>query len=311
MGGGIPDPSNLVTLGDYWLEKAIQQQLIQPLDPGSLEGWDRLPQKWKELVTRRSSSQSSGKIWGAPYRWGSTVIAYRRDIFDERKLQVPTDWSDLWRPDLQGQISLLDQPREVIGLVLKKLGKSYNTKDLNSVSGLKTELRALRPQIKYYSSNTYLQPLLLGDLWLAVGWSEDVFSMMERSPAIAAVVPKSGTALWADLWVRPSSNPTVDSSVVNKWISFCWRPEIANQLSILSGATSPITLTEESAQVPQEVRSNPLLFPDSKTLELSEFCNRFPRLRLNSTRRIGKTFARLGRAAPQTSLPRYQERMHT
>jgi len=36
----------------------------------------------------------------------------------------------LWRPELAGRISMVDSPREVIGAVLKHLGSSYNTVDM-------------------------------------------------------------------------------------------------------------------------------------------------------------------------------------
>ncbi|MGA7937553.1 MAG: extracellular solute-binding protein, partial [Kovacikia sp.] len=270
VGNATAEVPDLVTLGNYWLEKAIQQKLIQPLDINQLKNWHQLPSKWRELVTDHSSESGVQKAWGAPYRWGTTVIAYRQDILKERGLKPPTDWNDLWRSDLRGQISLLDQPREVIGLVLKKLGKSYNTADLASVPALKATLESLRPQVKYYSSDSYLQPLLLGDTWLAVGWSEDVLAVMKRSPTIAAVVPNSGTALWAELWVRPASDTPAISPLVTEWIDFCWKPQIASQLSILSGASSPIILKNRE-NLPPSLRSNPLLLPDEKTLESSEF----------------------------------------
>lgn len=41
------------------------------------------------------------------------------------------DWADLWRPDLAGRISMVDSPREVVGAVLKYMGASYNTNDIN------------------------------------------------------------------------------------------------------------------------------------------------------------------------------------
>lgn len=41
------------------------------------------------------------------------------------------DWADLWRPELAGRISMVDSPREVVGAVLKYMGASYNTKDIN------------------------------------------------------------------------------------------------------------------------------------------------------------------------------------
>lgn len=42
------------------------------------------------------------------------------------------DWDDLWRPELCGKIVMVDSPREVIGAVLKSIGASYNTKDIDS-----------------------------------------------------------------------------------------------------------------------------------------------------------------------------------
>jgi putative spermidine/putrescine transport system substrate-binding protein len=93
---------------------------------------------WQEIVKRDRQGQVSntGEVWGAPYRWGTTVIAYRRDKFRELGW-TPKDWSDLWRPELRDRISVVDQPREVIGLTLKKLGRSYNTTNLSQVQTLK------------------------------------------------------------------------------------------------------------------------------------------------------------------------------
>jgi putative spermidine/putrescine transport system substrate-binding protein len=273
----IPD---LVSLGDYWLSTAIRQGLIQSFEQTQLKNWDGLMEdsRWKTLVTRNQSGEPDpeGKIWAVPYRWGSTLIAYRRDIFRDRGLQPPTDWGDLWRPELRRQISLLDQPREVIGLTLKKLGKSYNTSDLNAVPNLQAELDALQSQVKLYSSDHYLQPLILGDTWLAVGWSADVLRLMQRNQTVDAIVPQSGTALWADLWVRPAASKTDDLSLVMDWIKFCWQPPIATQLSMLSQAASPIFLQENPNHLPENLRANPLLLPDQQILKASEFLNPLP-----------------------------------
>ncbi len=267
--------ADLVLLGNYWLQQAIQQQLIQPLDSTRLPSWATLAKlpSWQTLVTRDAEGHPDpkGKLWAAPYRWGTTLIVYRKDIFQKQGLQPPTDWNDLWRDDLRGHISLLDQPREVIGLTLKKLGQSYNITDLQKVPKLIEELQALHDQAKLYSSDSYLQPLLLGDTWLAVGWSSDVMPLLQRSGTIAAVVPASGTALWADVWVRPVKSDNTNLELAQKWINFSWEPTVANQISILSRATSPIVLTEDRQTLPVDIRNNPLLLPDAKTLAASEF----------------------------------------
>jgi putative spermidine/putrescine transport system substrate-binding protein len=71
--------ANLVTLGDYWLQSAIADNLIQPLDTTKLKSWSGLPSVWQNSVKRdrQGNVSSQGKVYGAPYRWGNTVIAYR------------------------------------------------------------------------------------------------------------------------------------------------------------------------------------------------------------------------------------------
>ena len=265
------NPANLVMLGDYWLTLAIRQKLIQPIEPAKFANWPQLPERWQKLVRRNDDGQldPKGKIWGAPYRWGSTVIAYRTDKFKALEW-TPTDWKDLWRAELRDRISLPDSAREVIGLTLKKLGKSYNTQQLAQVPNLKKELASLHPQVKLYSSDSYLQPLILGDTWLAVGSSGDLLPLLQNQKDIALVVPVSGTALWTDLWVEPASsgNPV---SLVEKWIDFCLQPGVAPQLSLLAKASSPIIVGMKPEDLPFAIRTNPVLLPDAKILAASDF----------------------------------------
>lgn len=266
---------DLFSLGDYWLGKAVQQGLIQPLNPQQWSYWNQLPSRWKALVTRDRQGNlaptSQGQVWGAPYRWGATVIAYRKDKFKQLGW-TPSDWSDLWRPELRRQISLPDQPREVIGLTLKKLGQSYNRQNIRQLPGLEAELRALHQQVKLYSSDAYLQPLVLGDTWAAVGWSTDVLPLVRRNNLIGMIVPKSGTALWADLWVQPAlALKDVPQSPMNQWIDFWWQPQVASQLSRLSDAGSPAL----SSLNPQQ---QPLgrLFLNQEQLNRSDLLNPLP-----------------------------------
>lgn len=271
-----PLVADLLTLGDYWLEKAIASQLIQPLDLSQLKGWQQLPTRWQELVQRDEKGQlnKSGQIWGAPYRWGTTVIVYNRDKFKKFGWK-PQDWSDLWRPELRGRISLLDQPREVIGLVLKKLGESYNTTNLSQIPDLKKELLALHQQVKLYSSNRYLEPLLLGDTDVAVGWSTDVLPLRTGYSQIKAIVPQSGTALWADLWVQPASTNFGEmaerQALIKQWIDFCWQTKPSREISLFSNATSPMITDVNRANLPEDLRNNRLLLPETSVLNNSEF----------------------------------------
>lgn len=270
--------SDLVTLGDYWLKAAIEQKLIQPLEEAEikqLKHWSALDKTWQQLVTRdnQGNLDTQGNVWAAPYRWGSTVIVYNR-----QKLQslgwTPQDWSDLWRDGLQERISIVDQSREVIGLVLKKLGESYNTENLDTIPNLENELRVLNQQVKFYSSNNYLEPLIIGDTWLAVGWSSDIIPVLARYPQLAAVIPKSGTAIWADLWVRPTG--VKKDTFSSQWIDFCWQPNIAKQISLLTRSNSPTFPNITSSERQEAFRS--LLQSNREVFDQSEFLHSLPLL---------------------------------
>ena len=209
---------------------------------------------------------ADGAIWGAPYRWGSTVIAYQSKKLDELDLKIE-DWQDLWQPELRDRISLLDSPREIIGLTLKKLGYSYNLDDLESVTNLESELQELNQQAKLYSSDRYLEPLILGDTWAAVAWSTDIIPLAQRYPEIKFVVPASGSAFWADMWVQPKisdnpdliNDPKIDAKFIEEWINFCWQPKAAKQISLFTNGISPILSSWETREIPQNLQDNPLL----------------------------------------------------
>ncbi len=276
--GAPPDTvSHLSMLGDYWLSVAIAQGLIRPLPLEQLQGWKELSPQWQRIVKRDRQGRLSatGEVWGAPYRWGATVIAYRKDEF--RKLGwTPTDWADLWRPELKDKISLLDQPRETIGLTLKKLKKSYNTANLAAVPDLLSNLQALNRQVKLYSSTDYLQPLLRKDTWVAVGWSTDILPLFESEPDIGFAVPQSGTALWSDVWVWPTVVNNGTAEFDKEWIEFWWKPDIAKDLTQFTDALSPALKELGSGNAVKAA-----LAPNRSWFEQSEFLEPLPAAALN------------------------------
>jgi putative spermidine/putrescine transport system substrate-binding protein len=260
---------DLLTLGDYWLQQAIEKELIEPLNLEELSGWQNLTTPWQDIVKRNNQGNldPQGKIWGAPYRWGTTMIAYRSD-----KLETIKDWSDLWRKELSDRLSLLNQPREVIGLVLKKLGYSYNETNLSTITQLKSELLTLNQQVKFYDSTDYLQPLILGDTWVAVGWSSDIIPVIKSYSNIEAIIPLSGTALWADIWVKPKKNPKTENlDLIKQWIDFCWQPLAANKISLSTPGVSPSIFGLNREELSQDIFKNPLIYPQESILNNSEF----------------------------------------
>ncbi len=261
----LPD---LVGLSDAWLDRAIIEQLITPFSTEALKQipqWADLPKRWQTAVTRK------GQVWGIPYRWGTTAIAYRQD-----KTKAITAWADLWRPEIKHRLILPNDAREVIGLVLKKLGHSYQTTDLKAIANLGIELQKLHEQVLTYSSDNYLQPLLIDDSWVSVGWSQDMQKATQLNSDIKVVIPAEGTALWTDLWVLPKRTPRPQNLPnVYSWLNFCLKPAIANQITALTTATSTCANTDT---LPDSIKSDPIKFPSPQILASSELLLPLPEL---------------------------------
>ncbi|KAL0372006.1 UNVERIFIED_CONTAM: Spermidine/putrescine-binding periplasmic protein 1 [Sesamum calycinum] len=265
--------ADLVTLGDSWLNFAIGKGLIEPMTRAEDQDWFQdLSDKWKVYLRRSSEGNldSQGRIWAVPYRWGSMVIAYNRKEFQKHKLAPLQDWSDLWRPELAGKISMVDSPREIVGAVLKCMGASYNTTNIDSqVVGGKYavlhQLELLVQQVRLFDSQHYLKAFRAGDVWVAVGWSSDVLPVAKTMSNVSVIVPKSGASLWADFWAVPSASRLVTdqiggrvrgpSPLVEQWVEFCLQPERALPFKeeIIAGA-SPISL-KSTVEGPQERRN--------------------------------------------------------
>ncbi len=241
---------NLISIGDSWLDLAIAQSLIQPIAPNLLEKipqWQKLSPLWQQSVTRNN------QVWGIPYRWGATAIAYR---VDRLKFDI-TQWSDLWRSELKLKLTLPDDAREVIGIALKKMGQSYQQENLlehQDIAALTQELKSLNSQVLTYSSDNYLQSLLADDTLAAVGWTSDMYKAKKLNPNLKVVIPQDGTALWNDIWVIPKGEITIAAA---EWMNFCLTPEIAAQITSLTDAVSP---SSDLDQVPASVKADPIKF---------------------------------------------------
>ncbi|GLT74914.1 hypothetical protein SLA2020_466790 [Shorea laevis] len=264
--------ADIVSVGDSWLSYAINKAIIEPIRGAEEQDWFKdLSEKWKMYLRRNCNGKidPEGEIWAAPYRWGSMVIAYKKSKFQKHKLAPIEDWADLWRPELAGRISMVNSPREVVGAVLKYMGASYNTSNINlQVAGgrnaVQQNLALLGKQVRLFDSEHYVKAFSVGDVWVAVGWSSEVLPVAKRMSNVAVIVPKSGTSLWADLWAIPAASRLNTnriggrvrgpSPLIHQWIEFCLQAERALPFKrgVIPGAT-PSALESIPIKLPEEL----------------------------------------------------------
>lgn len=270
-------PAAWVSLSDYWLQAAIEQQLISPLAIDAFPRWSEVPDRWHQLLKRdpQGFPAAQGRVWATPYRWGELVMVYSRRQFERLGWQ-PTAWSDLWRPDLARRIILPNHPRLTLGLALKALGESANDPNPSRNAAVVDAINTLRPQVKRYTSDDYGQSLIQGDIWLAVGWSTDVRPILAQYRQLRAVVPTPGTLLSADVWVKPRQNQASDTAIAltdldRQWTSHWWQPDTQTPMSLFSGGLSPRLIASETLAQASDLNDSQVLLPTVAQLQQSEF----------------------------------------
>ncbi len=255
---------SLLYPSDYAVALMQAKRYLQPLDVTRIDDLETL------LPNLAQVGVIDGQRYSVPITWGTTGILYNRD-----KLPVPpTDWADLWnnKTKLTRKFTLLDDAREVMGMVLHHLGYSQNTTDLGHLEQAYKQLQILKPHLANFTTDAWREPLLAGDLWMAMAYSTDATELMQENPQIRYVIPPSGTNLWVDTMVIPVTAPNPKSAYA--WINYVMNPERAAQLSEKLGYVP--TTQAAIDRLPEAVRQDPIKFPPVAILAKCETMQSLP-----------------------------------
>lgn len=243
---------------DYMVEKMRDLDLLTKLDRSLLLGLDDLFPQFQDPV------YDPGGNYSVPISWGTTGLIYNSSLLEE----APEDWDYLWenRGDLSKRMTLLEDPREVIGAALRKLGYSYNTTNADYVRQAYEELLILIPYVASLTNYNWRAQMLTGDLKLAMCYSSDAAEITPENEDLQYVTPDSGSSLWTDTLVIPKAAPNPQGAY--KWINFMLQPDIAAEIvERLSFATASIPAYK---RLPEELRDDTTLFPPESVISKCE-----------------------------------------
>ena len=205
--------------------------------------------------------------YSVPFERGTTGIAINRSLYSGKI----NSWKDVFtRQDLAGKFSLLDDMREVIGIALKSLGYSLNSKNPEELKQAKAVLAGIKNRIKAFNSETI--PLLLDrDVVLAQAFVSDTLQAKERSKTrskdkIEYVFPAEGGAVWMDNFVIPKG--AQHPKEAHELISFLLAPKAA-AITVSNFFVAPSNLQTLPLLSP-EIRNNSSIFPSPEILKRYE-----------------------------------------
>jgi spermidine/putrescine transport system substrate-binding protein len=249
---------SIIYPSSYMVEKMVKRDYLLELDHS------RIPNLENLFPQFRQSLSDPNNRYSVPIVWGTTGLIYNPDKVPE----PPQDWDFLWKhkDKLARRMSLLEDSREVMGATLKMLGDSYNPTDKDKIRQAYEKLEVLKPAIANFSTDAWRDPLVVGDIWVAMAYSSDAASIVQQNPKLRYVIPAGGTSLWSDNLVIPKSAPNPDAAY--EWINYTLQPNVAaglvQRLSIATPNQAAVAL------LPPELRDNPLLFPPQSVRDRCE-----------------------------------------
>jgi len=249
---------SIIYPSDYIVSQMAELGLVSELDHSRLQGLTNLFPRFQ------NPPADPGLRYSVPTAWGTTVLIYNT----ERLKSQPEDWNFLWehQQELAKQMTLLDDPREVLGATLKMLGYSYNSSDPEHIRQAYEKLVALKPAIASFTTDAWQNQILAGDLLLAMGYSADANKLSRQNNKLQYVIPRSGSSVWMDTIVIPKTAPNPEGAYA--WINFMLQPDVAAQICERLSFATPNQVAYN--QLSPQVRNNTGLFPPEELLQKCE-----------------------------------------
>jgi spermidine/putrescine-binding protein len=206
--------------------------------------------------------------WCVPFLWGASGILYD----SERVKPAPSAWADLWDDRFRGRITMLDDPGEVFGAALKKLGLSINTVSEPDLRRAQAEALKQKPLLRAYLNAEVRDQAVAGDVLACQMWTTTAQQAIDAAPRLKWVYPREGFTLYTDCAVILRESRRRD--LAHRFLDFILRPDIA--AGILGVARTATANRAARELMPREHRESPVLYPDAATMARGEWFATLP-----------------------------------
>lgn len=254
-----PGVYDAVQMNIAYLQPAVEEGLIQPIDTTLIPAWEALPENFRELP---ELSQETEDIYAIPWAWGATSLVYNTEVFPDGV----TSLSALWDEQYAGQVGMIDGYEEAMifaGLYAEIEDPLRPTDE--ELETIRTTLEALVPNVRTYwqSEDEFNRLFESGEITLGIYWSGSAARAINAFELpMEFVVPEEGGIGWIDAWTVAADAPNAEMAI--EWINFMSDPEFYLEWDSVAGAPVPAN-TETLAQLPDD-SMNKAMFSDPEVV---------------------------------------------
>lgn len=241
---------------DHGITPMIEREMVQKID------LDKVP-NFKHIDPAFRDHEFDPNNEFAVAFMGSTVsMAINPDLI---KTEI-NSYADLWKPELKNQIVLTEDPRFVLGMVLKTLGYSANDTDPNHLEQAKQKMIELMPNVRVFDSDNPKALLMSNEVGVALTWGSEIALAQEEMPQLTTILPKEGLIVAADYMMIPSG--AKHKKTAEAFINFMLDPEISAEISESFPYINPNM--EARKRIDESILNNIAVYPPENVMQQSE-----------------------------------------
>jgi spermidine/putrescine transport system substrate-binding protein len=243
---------DIVILTDWMVGRMVALGYCAPLDDA------KFPNKANLLDSLRDVSFDPGRKYSVPWVSGMTGIGYN----PKKTGRELTSIEDLFDPKFKGQVTMLTEMRDTLGLVMLGLGADPTKATLEDAKAACAKIGKAREsgQVRAFTGNDYAADLAAGNIAVAIAWSGDIQGLAADNPDLRWIAPKEGAMLFSDNMLIPKTSDRTDAA--HAWLNWCYDP--AHSAQIVSGAPYLSAVRgagAELAKIAPELAESPLVNP--------------------------------------------------
>ena len=250
------DSYDVIIPSDYMLSRLIDEDMLEKLN------FDNIPNASDVDAKFVDPPYDPTNEYSVPYMWGTVGIIYNTALIDEEI----TSWSALFDEKYSGQILMINNSRDAIGVALKYLGYSYNTTNKDEITEAVDLLVEQKPLVQSYVMDEIFDKLESGEAAIGVYYAGDYLTMLENNPDLAFVVPSEGSNYFVDAMCIPKGAANKENA--EKFINFMCSTEVGLANCDAIGYSTPLMSVYEALD--EDVRSDTVAYPSDETLAKCE-----------------------------------------
>jgi spermidine/putrescine transport system substrate-binding protein len=244
---------SLFVVTDWMAKRMYDLGYLQELNHDDLQTvFDNISPQFEE------STSDPERKFSIPWQGGLTGI-----WVDTNKAPEIDSISDLFDPKYKGRVTLLDEIRDTVPLVLQSEGvdPAEATKEDWLAAIDKIDKAVDSGQIRRIVGNEYTEDLTAGNVVASIGWSGDG-SLIGRE-GVEWRKPADGCDLFFDQMVIPVGAPNTAAALA--FMNFAYRPEVQADIAEYVNYVQPVEGVQEILKKRDpELGNNKLIFPSDE-----------------------------------------------